>query len=283
MAERRMFSGKIICSDAFCGMPFSAQALYVQLCMEADDDGFLNNAKRIQKMLEASPNDLNLLFENRFILGFANGVIVIKHWRVHNLIRKDRYNPTQYQDEFALLEIKPDGAYTEKAVDGETETVATTWQPNNNQMATQDRLGKDSIGKVIDILSDSDESDNTEIYKTIIEYLNKKAGTKYRASSKKTKSCIHARLAEGFTLEDFKTVIDKKCEEWIGTEYEQYLRPETLFGTKFESYLNAKVRKPGKNKPLPTAKGRKRSYDMEAYERMTRTHRPKIPTAGDDP
>ena len=62
-------------------------------------------------------------------------------------------------------------------------------------------------------------------------------------SSKKTKSCIHARLAEGFKLDDFKAVIDKKAEEWIGTEYEQYLRPETLFGTKFESYLNARVRK----------------------------------------
>lgn len=67
--------------------------------------------------------------------------------------------------------------------------------------------------------------------------------TNYRASSKKTRSCIHARLEEGFQLEDFKTVINKKCIEWIGTDYEKYLRPETLFGTKFESYLNAKIRK----------------------------------------
>jgi len=79
-----------------------------------------------------------------------------------------------------------------------------------------------------------------ETYDSIISYLNEKAGTKYKASTAKTKTAIHARLSEGFKLDDFKTVIDKKCAEWIGTEYEKYLRPETLFGTKFEGYLNAK-------------------------------------------
>jgi len=78
-----------------------------------------------------------------------------------------------------------------------------------------------------------------ESYQQIISYLNEKAGTAYRASSKKTQTCIHARLAEGFTIDDFKVVIDKKCYEWIGTEFEKFLRPETLFGTKFEGYLNA--------------------------------------------
>lgn len=76
----------------------------------------------------------------------------------------------------------------------------------------------------------------------IVEYLNQKAGTKYRASSKSTSQHIHARLEEGFSVDDFKTVIDKKCAEWIGTEFAQYLRPATLFGTKFEGYLNAPFR-----------------------------------------
>ena len=79
-----------------------------------------------------------------------------------------------------------------------------------------------------------------ESYQEIIEYLNNKAGTAYRSSSKKTQTCIHARLEEGFTIDDFKTVIDKKCMQWIGTEFEKFLRPETLFGTKFEGYLNEK-------------------------------------------
>ena len=81
------------------------------------------------------------------------------------------------------------------------------------------------------------------VYKPVIDYLNEKAGTSYRASTPRTQSLIRAREGEGFTLEDFKTVIDKKCAEWIGTEWEKFLRPETLFGTKFESYLNSKDRK----------------------------------------
>ena len=93
--------------------------------------------------------------------------------------------------------------------------------------------------------------DNKEIYIYIVEYLNQKAKTNYRATSKKTKSVIHARLAEGFTVEDFKKVIDKKCADWLGTEYEQYLRPETLFGTKFEGYLNANVTKKKVNTGVP--------------------------------
>lgn len=101
-----------------------------------------------------------------------------------------------------------------------------------------------------DIDIDKEEDKNKEIYISIVEYLNQKAGTKYKASSKKTQTCIHARFSEGFELDDFKTVIDKKCAEWIGTEWEKYLRPETLFGTKFEAYLNAKVTK--QQKPVNT-------------------------------
>ena len=91
-----------------------------------------------------------------------------------------------------------------------------------------------------DIDIDKEKEREEETYKTIVSYLNEKAGTNYRHTTAKTKTAIHARLAEGFTVEDFKTVIDKKCAEWIGNEYEKYLRPETLFGTKFEGYLNAR-------------------------------------------
>ena len=131
-----------------------------------------------------------------------------------------------------MLGLKDNGSYTEKIAEIPSDNqLATTWQPEDiqtdNQLATQDRLGKDSIDK--------------DIYKTIVDYLNQKTGQKYKPSTKKTQTCIHARLAEGFTEDDFKKVIDNKCAEWIGTECEKYLRPETLFGTKFESYLNAKI------------------------------------------
>lgn len=115
-------------------------------------------------------------------------------------------------------------------------------------------VSRDVTGQVTqchatDIEEDKEKDKDKELYSSIIAYLNEKAGTNYRASSKATQTCIHARLAEGFTKEDFFAVIDKKCAEWIGGELEQYLRPSTLFGTKFESYLNAKVTKQNQAKP----------------------------------
>lgn len=145
MAEKRMFTMKIVDSDAFLDMPLSTQALYFHLNMRADDDGFVNNPKKIQRTIGATEDDLKLLLAKRFVLSFDNGVIVIKHWRMHNLLRKDRYKPTQYQEEIHSLTVKENGAYTE---------LATKWQPNGNQMTTNgcqtvaERVPQDRIGKV---------------------------------------------------------------------------------------------------------------------------------------
>jgi hypothetical protein len=144
MAERRMFTKKIIDSDAFLEMPCSAQALYFHLAMRADDDGFVNGPKKIKGMCGASDDDLKLLLMKRFILAFESGIIVIKHWRMHNLLRKDRYTPTQYIEEKDSLLLKADGAYTEKALGNQ---MATKWHPLGNQMATQYSIGKESIDK----------------------------------------------------------------------------------------------------------------------------------------
>ncbi len=114
MAEKRMFTQKIIDSDAFLDMPLSAQALYFHLNMRADDDGFVNNPKKIARLVSASEDDLKLLLVKRFIIGFESGVIVIKHWRMHNTLKLDRYKPTNYQEEFAALEIKQNKSYTER-------------------------------------------------------------------------------------------------------------------------------------------------------------------------
>jgi DnaD/phage-associated family protein len=145
MAERRMFAKAIVESDAFMEMPLSSQALYLHLNMNADDDGFVSSPKRIARMINANEDDLKVLLSKRFVLGFDNGIVVIKHWKMNNLIRKDRYKKTVYQDEFKMLDTKENNSYTE---------LATNGQPMVNQMATQDsigkvRLGKDSIGKVI--------------------------------------------------------------------------------------------------------------------------------------
>ena len=108
-----MFAKTIIDSDAFVDMPLSTQALYFHLSMRADDDGFINNPKRIQRMIGCADDDLKVLAAKRFILPFDSGVVVIKHWKIHNYIQKDRYKETVYQDEKAQLQIKENGAYTE--------------------------------------------------------------------------------------------------------------------------------------------------------------------------
>ena len=112
MAERRMFAKTIIDSDAFLDMPLSTQALYFHLCMRADDEGFVNNPKKIQRMIGATEDDAKVLIGKKFIIPFESGVIVIKHWRIHNYIRGDRLKETKYVDEKRQLEVKENGAYT---------------------------------------------------------------------------------------------------------------------------------------------------------------------------
>ena len=141
MAERRMFARTIIDSDAFLDMSASAQALYFHLSMRADDDGFVNNPKKIQRMIGSADDDLKILIAKRFVLVFQSGVLVIKHWRMHNYIQNDRYKPTPYQEEKALLKLDGNNAYTEITAP-DTPCIQSV-----SKAETQVRLGKDSIGK----------------------------------------------------------------------------------------------------------------------------------------
>jgi len=114
MAERRMFAKTIIDSDAFLDMPTSARLLYYDLGMRADDDGFVNSPKKIMRMTGASEDDLRVLITKKFIIPFDSGIVVIKHWRIHNYIRKDTYNQTPYIDELNMLTVDENKAYTLK-------------------------------------------------------------------------------------------------------------------------------------------------------------------------
>ena len=236
MANRRMFARSIIQSDAFTDMPLSTQALYFHLGMEADDDGFVNNPKRTQRSIGASNDDLTILASKGFIMPFESGVVVIKHWRINNYLRNDRYSPTKYQEELALLAVKDNGAYTlrNNTADLLVCQTETDGIPKVSEGYTQYSIGKDSIGK--DTLSGrpDDSSDRNEI----VAYLNAAIGASFKATTKKTAQLISARMREGFTVDDFKAVIDKKSSDWKGDQkMSRYLRPETLFGTKFEGYL----------------------------------------------
>ena len=138
MAERRMFAKTVIDSDAFLDMSLSTQSLYFHLSMRADDDGFVNNPKKIQRMIGCGDDELKMLVTKKFIIPFESGICVIKHWKIHNYIQTDRYKETVYKEEKARLEIKDNKAY--KYLD------AACIQPVY-KMETQDRLGKDRLGK----------------------------------------------------------------------------------------------------------------------------------------
>ena len=145
MAERRMFAKTIIDSDAFIEMPLSTQALYFHLAVRADDEGFLNCAQRIMRMLGSAKNDYDVLLAKRFIIQFNDGICVIKHWRIHNYIQSDRYKPTVYREERASLEIKPNGAYTVKGTP--EKPMDTECIQDGYNMLAQYSLGESSIVK----------------------------------------------------------------------------------------------------------------------------------------
>lgn len=134
MAERRMFTQKITESDAFLDMPASSQALYFHLCMNADDDGFVSKPKSIMRSVGAKDDDIKLLSIKKFIIPFENGVIVIKHWRMHNLLRKDRYTETAYKELKGTLYIDENGSYSQ------TEQIVLDEQKKPLTPAQQKRL-----------------------------------------------------------------------------------------------------------------------------------------------
>lgn len=137
MAERRMFAKSIVLSDAFLDMPMSARCLYFTLGMLADDDGFVGSPKAIMRQCGASQDDMAMLLQKRYVLGFETGVIVIKHWRINNYLRNDRYQSTTYLEEKETLELDAKNAYTER--DG----IPNIGIPSIGK----DSIDKNSIGK----------------------------------------------------------------------------------------------------------------------------------------
>ena len=228
MAQRRMFSKKIVETDFFMEMSPTAKLLYFYLNMSADDDGFVGNPKTIKLISGATDDDLKILIAKQFIIPFESGVVVIKDWKIHNYIQKDRYNQTQYLDEKKQLLVEENGTYTKCIQDV-------------SSLDTQVRLGKskDRLGKSNNM---SGKPDDVIPYSEIISYLNEKTGRSFR-TTEAHKRFIKARWNEDYKLDDFKKVVDNKVADWTGKTIngqpaEKYLQPSTLFGTKFDNYLN---------------------------------------------
>ena len=199
MAEKRMFSQKITRSDAFLTMPTSARLLYYDLSMDADDDGFVDRPKSVIKLTGASADDLSILIAKSFVIPFENGVCVIKHWRINNYIRGDRYKKTNYLDLKDQLSVKENGAYTLKIDSG---------IPTDNQLTTkwEHRVDKVSIDKIrldkniedkSSMSVDTDDKSQPINYNRIMTYWNNNSMMKeITVITDKRKSVLHARIKE---------------------------------------------------------------------------------------
>jgi hypothetical protein len=215
MPERRMFAKTIIDSDAFLDMPMSTQALYFHLSMRADDEGFINNPRKIVRMIGASEDDLKLLIAKSFILVFETGVVVIKHWKIHNYIQNDRFKPTVYQEERSQLSIKKNGTYTFD------ESLDTECIQDVSKAETQVRLGKVRLNNIYNkssnedlsclTASKNDENGHKKVdYQQIADLYNTicKSFPRCTTLSEKRKKAINARL-KTYSVDDIKRCFEK--------------------------------------------------------------------------
>ena len=204
MAERRMMAKSIIKSDQFLEMPMSSQLLYFHLLLDADDDGFINAPKSIMRVIGAKDDDMRVLQAKGYTIPFDSGVIVIKHWRIHNSLRKDRYNPNpQLENERKQLIINDKKEYE----------LATTWQPTGNQLATNGyhSIGKDSIGKD-SVYSGCDKSQPTRTHFTPPTLEEVKAYCIERNNNIDAEYFMDFQEARGWVLSN-----GKKMKDWKAT------------------------------------------------------------------
>ncbi len=247
MAQKRMFDKVVTTSDDFLELSAEAQCLYFHMGMLADDDGLSKNYRSYMKLVGATNEDLQSLIDKSFIYKFDSDVIAIKHWKINNTVRNDRYRPTIFQNEFSRLDIADNNEYI---------MLDTNGIPDGNQMDTKNSI--DKISKEKNSLENKREeknnivekredvtilSGNDFVVKDVIDYLNKKINSSYNWENEKIKSLVNNWIEKGYKTLDFQIVIDKKFYEWKDTKMVVHLNPYTLFGDKFENYYNQPVKK----------------------------------------
>lgn len=255
MANRRMFSKKIIDTDLFLDMPSTTQMLYFHLCMRADDDGFVGNPKRIMRMTGTSDDDLKLLIAKQFIIPFETGICVIRHWRLHNYIQKDRYQETFHEYEKSLLAINVNGEYT---------AMDTKCIQNVSEMDTQVRLEKEKGDTYVknslddDVESSSNPCTGEPNYQQIVDIYHDLCPSlpRVRSISDKRKKSIKARLKDYDipTLEEtfkkaeasnFLTARDGRTSPFI-CNFDWLLNENNMLKVLEGNYENKPVKKPNK-------------------------------------
>lgn len=247
MAQKRMFDKVVTTSDDFLELSAEAQCLYFHMGMLADDDGLSKNYRSYMKLVGATNEDLQSLIDKSFIYKFDSDVIAIKHWKINNTVRNDRYRPTIFQNEFSRLDIADNNEYI---------MLDTNGIPDGNQMDTKNSIDKNSKEKnslekkreeknnIVEKREDvTILSGNDIVVKDVIDYLNKKINSSYDWENEKIKRLVNNWIEKGYKTLDLQIVIDKKFDEWKDTKMVVHLNPYTLFGDKFENYYNQPVKK----------------------------------------
>jgi hypothetical protein len=290
MANKRMFTMKICDSDAFLDMPLSTQCLYFHLNMRADDDGFIGNSKRIARLIGASDDDLKLLVAKRFVIPFEDGVMVIKHWRMHNTLSQNRYHETQYIEEKNMLRLKENGAYSleDGAEIDDSKLIDAKKNYDNRHRLDIGSTSADSdldldldIEEDIDTISASgnapDEQPKPETSKKDIDkffesiwslYPNKKGKGQVSDSKKKTLYKIG--------IEEMTRAIDRYKTDLAKEDWRKPQNGSTFFNSGYVDYLDANYEplKVTPQKPQQSTNRfnnfQQREYTKEQYEAIER-------------
>jgi hypothetical protein len=269
MANKRMFTMKICDSDAFLDMPLSTQCLYFHLNMRADDDGFIGNSKRIARLIGASDDDLKLLIAKRFVIPFEDGVMVIKHWRMHNTLSHNRYHETQYIEEKHMLKIKENGAYS--LSDGiEIDDSRKIEQSNRQSRRNIDAQETDSdldldidLDIVLDINTNSasdnapavKKSDINNFFESIWKLYPNKKGKGQISDSKK-------KILYDVGMEEMTRAIERYKTDLAKEEWRKPQNGSTFFNSGYVDYLDSNY-EPLKVKPQKS----KNSFNNFSYQR----------------
>lgn len=241
MAQKRMFDKVVTTSDDFLELSAEAQCLYFHMGMLADDDGLSKNYRSYMKLIGATNEDLQSLIDKSFIYKFDSDVIAIKHWKINNTVRNDRYRPTIFQNEFSRLDIADNNEYimldTKNSIDKNSKDKISK-EKNSLEKKREEMNNIVEKREDVTILSGNDV-----VVKDVIDYLNKKINSSYNWEKGKIKSLVNNWIEKGYKILDFQIVIDKKFDEWKDAKMVVHLNPYTLFGDKFENYYNQPVKK----------------------------------------
>ena len=278
MAKKRMFNNDVLDTDAFLGMPLSAQALYFHLNMRADDDGFISNPRRVQKYVGASEDDLKLLIVKNFIITFDDGVIVIKHWRMHNTIQKDRYRKTNYIDDLNKLGIKENRAYTLNVSNLETKCIQNVSSDIDldigldididlNNIYGQDDLdragvkNKNDLGEV-GVKKENWESQFEEFYKNYPKKVKKQDVKKWFKKNKPSSELFSSMMS---SLEQFRG-----SKDWLKDKGQYIPYPSTWLNQKRweDEAIEAKVQEKTNNQELKELNVE--AMSEEEYQKLVR-------------